>query len=250
MFYAELLKLKRAQLWVVTCILPLLSVVIGTGNTTANSALISQTWEGLESQITIFYGLFFCSVGVAVLVAAGWRMEHQGNNWSQVHTMTSNYFNFMVAKILVLCLPIFAMNFVLLLGTAIAGKLMLHLAGFPSMGFILAMVLATVAAAPLVALQSIFSMWLRSFAAPVGIALFGTIFAYSVMQKSLLITLVVPYSLLSHSVLMGSLAVSDSTPVNAQNIAQAFGVAIVVTILLALIGSFALRWRKTLKQAG
>ena len=91
MFRAEMLKLKRAQLWVVIVVLPVLAAITGTVNTTANSGVISQNWDGLMSQITLFYGLFYCAIGVAIIVAAGWRMEHSGNNWIQVHTSISAY---------------------------------------------------------------------------------------------------------------------------------------------------------------
>ncbi|MDO4685341.1 MAG: ABC transporter permease [Corynebacterium sp.] len=246
MIYAELLKLKRAQLWVVAFILPLLAVVTGTANTVGNAGVVSQNWEGLMSQITLFYGLFFCAIGISVMVAAGWRMEHRGNNWNQVHTTTSNYFGFMMAKVLVLLLPVAGMNVMLLVLSTIAGKLVAGFSGMPPWYVTAPLLLTVVAAAPLVALQSLFSSWFQSFGVPVGLGLLGVIAGFGIIQKFQTLAFIVPHAFVAQIGLMGSIAVDGPLPATADSALKTVITSVIGTLVLSLIGSYVLRWRKTL----
>lgn len=242
MLIAELIKLKRAQLWVVIIVLPILAVVTGTVNTTANAGVVTQSWDGLMSQITLFYGLFFCAIGVAIIVAAGWRMEHSGTNWIQVRTTTPHYLRFVLAKIIALLVPVAGMSLMLLVGAFIGGKLAMGLPGLPSPTMLSATALTVIVAAPLVALQSVFSIWMRSFAAPVGVASLGCILGIGVSMAAPEFASFTPYSLLSEGILMGSLAVGDSE-VSAANVIRMLIATAVMTGAFTATGAMCLRWR-------
>ena len=66
----EALKLRRSSVWVVALILPVLAVVSGSVNYMMNRSQLSHGWGSLTSQVFIFYGLFFCSLGIALLASA------------------------------------------------------------------------------------------------------------------------------------------------------------------------------------
>ena len=243
MFRAEMLKLKRAQLWVVIVVLPVLAAITGTVNTTANSGVISQNWDGLMSQITLFYGLFYCAIGVAIIVAAGWRMEHSGNNWIQVHTTTSNYFKFMLAKIGALLIPVLGMNLLLLACVVIGGKFAMSLPGLPSANTFTVIGMTVAMAAPVVALQSMFSIWMKSFAAPIGIGVLGSIVGVGFAFRLPTLALLFPYSLLTNGILLGSLAVGESIA-DAATVTRMLAAAACITLALAAFGAYSLRRRK------
>lgn len=76
---AELLKLRRSAVWIIVVVLPLFAVVTGTVNYVLNVGELSSTWSSYWSQVTLFYGLLYLSIGVAVLASTLWRMEHRGN---------------------------------------------------------------------------------------------------------------------------------------------------------------------------
>ena len=61
----EALKLRRSSVWVVALILPVLAVVSGSINYMMNQSQLSHGWDSLTSQVFIFYGMFFCSLGIA-----------------------------------------------------------------------------------------------------------------------------------------------------------------------------------------
>jgi len=58
--------------WVVALILPVLAVVSGSVNYMMNRSQLSHGWDSLTSQVFIFYGMFFCSLGVALLASTAW----------------------------------------------------------------------------------------------------------------------------------------------------------------------------------
>ena len=66
---AEAIKLKRSSVWAVTILLPLLAVITGSVNYSINSDMLPRTWVTLASQITVFYAMMFCSLGVALLAS-------------------------------------------------------------------------------------------------------------------------------------------------------------------------------------
>ena len=88
MLRAELLKLRRSHLWLIAIVLPLLAVITGSINYFSNPGALTHGWDSLFSQVLLFYGMFYLSIGVAVIVAAAWRMEHQGSNYTMLRTNT------------------------------------------------------------------------------------------------------------------------------------------------------------------
>ena len=101
---AEALKLRRSAVWVVAVVLPVLTVVSGTVNLLMND--LPRQWEGLVSQVLVFYSLFFFSLGVALLGSAAWRPEHRGSSWNAMRTTTHSPQALAAAKTLVITAPV------------------------------------------------------------------------------------------------------------------------------------------------
>ena len=75
MFRAELTKLKRSSTWIIAFVLPILAVTTGTINFAGNSNALDSGWASFTSQVVLFYGLLFYSMGISLLAATAWRME-------------------------------------------------------------------------------------------------------------------------------------------------------------------------------
>ena len=101
----EALKLRRSSVWVVALILPVLAVVSGSVNYMMNRSQLSHGWDSLTSQVFIFYGMFFCSLGLALLAAASWRPEHRGTSWNTMRTTEYSPVAVAAAKTLVMTAP-------------------------------------------------------------------------------------------------------------------------------------------------
>ena len=111
---AEAIKLRRSSAWVIAVLLPLLAVITGTVNFIMNRSSLHQGWVSLTSQITLFYSMMFCSLGVALLASTVWRVEHRGTSWNAMRTTPHSPTAVALAKTLVILAPVLAMQSILL----------------------------------------------------------------------------------------------------------------------------------------
>ncbi|OKI22038.1 lantibiotic ABC transporter permease [Nocardiopsis sp. TSRI0078] len=234
MVLAELTKLRRSALWIMAVVLPLLAVITGTVNYGANEEALSSGWASYWSQVVIFYGMLFMSMGIAVMASAAWRMEHRGHNWNLLMTTPARALAILGAKLVSLALMVAVMQLVLLLMVVLSGKLVLGLDGWLPWASTAAALLGVVAALPVVALQSLLSMLVRSFAAPVALGLLGCVAGVGVLYSGVggVIAHVVPQALVSRSLSLGSTAVADAGAVDLPAASAVVLAAAVLTLLL------------------
>ena len=168
---AEVIKLRRAPIWIAYVVLPLIAAVIGTFNYQQNLGLLTPGWENLWTQHTLFELYFF----LPALVGAGcsWLMglEHAGTNWNQVLASPVAPWRVVAAKLAVGA-------FMLAVALAATGALFVALGkavGLPSADYAVYLLLSWVGGVSVVAVQLLVSALVRNFAAPVGIALAGGI---------------------------------------------------------------------------
>ncbi len=207
---AEALKLRRSLTWVFVLLLPLLTVITGTVNYVGNQGALSAGWRSLTSQVTLFYALFFFSVAVALIVSAAWRPEHRGTSWNAMTTMPASMVRVVAAKTLVFRVPVAVMQVGLVVLTWGSGALVLGLpGGFPA-GLLVSSGVTVIAALPLVAVQSLLAMHLRSFGASVALGLAGTMVGLGVARESGLLSQVWPYSLVTRAQILGSDAMANA----------------------------------------
>lgn len=212
MLRAELVKMRRSSTWIIALVLPLLAVVTGTLNLSANPGALDAGWASFTSQVVLFYGLLFFSMGISLLASTVWRMEHRGSNWNLLLTSTMRPTRLAAAKIAVVLVPVAFMQFVLVVGTAVSGTVVLRLDGAFPWQFALVGVIAIVAAIPLIAAQAMLSMLLRSFAAPVAICLLGCVVGVAAVTSSALqpLSYVLPQAINTRALNLGSTAIAGS----------------------------------------
>ena len=202
---AEAIKLRRSSAWVVAVLLPLLAVITGTVNFIMNRESF-EGWISLSSQITLFYSMMFCSLGIALLASTVWRVEHRGTSWNAMRTTSHSPTAVALAKTLVILVPVLAMQVVLLALTWLAGAIIAGLGPAIPIAFVASSLLATLGALPLVALQSLLSMLMRSFAAPVALAFVGCVIAFGLMLRQSIVSYAVPQGILNRTLMLGSSA--------------------------------------------
>ncbi|WP_448232337.1 ABC transporter permease [Microbacterium lacticum] len=208
MFRAELVKLKRSSTWLIAAILPLLAVTTGTINLANNRDVLNSGWASFTSQVVLFYGMLFFSLGIGLLASTVWRMEHRGTNWYLVLTTTTRPASLVLAKAGVIAVVAAFMQLVLIVGTLASGVLVLRLDGALPWQFVLVGALAVVAALPLIAVQSLLSMLLKSFAAPVAICLLGCVLGIATVTSVTLrpFSYVLPQAINTRTLTLGSTA--------------------------------------------
>ncbi|OFV73511.1 ABC transporter permease [Rhodococcus erythropolis] len=241
MFRAELTKLKRSSTWIIALVLPVLAVVTGTVNLAGNTDALDSGWASFTSQIVLFYGLLFYSMGISLLAATVWRMEHRGTNWNLLLTATAKPLRLILAKIGVILVPVALMQAVLVAGTAISGTLVLRLEGPFPWQFALVGLIAIVAAIPLIAAQSLLSMLLKSFAAPVALCLLGCVTGVAAVTSAALrpIGYVLPQAINTRALNLGSTAIAESGGLTVADAASllltSIGIGVVLTWLTVVL---------------
>lgn len=248
MFRAELLKLKRSSLWVVAFVLPLLAVITGSANFYGNQQILTSGFDSLTSQVGLFYSLIFFSVGIACVASAAWRMEHKGTNWNLLLTTNDQILRLVLAKAGTIALGVVGMQIVLVTLTYASGRLILGATGNISSTFFLVMLVSVVTALPLITLQSLLSMAMRSFSAPVALCFMGCIpaIALSMNEGTAGLALIFPQAINIQALQIGSLATGNAGGLDVATLAPLLGAtlvhtAIYVALTVLVIRKFKLR---------
>lgn len=243
MFRAELLKLKRSATWLIALALPLLAVTTGTINLANNSEALDAGWASFTSQVTLFYGLLFYSIGIGLLAATAWRMEHRGANWNLLLTSTRHPARLVLAKIAVIAVPVAFMQLVLVVGTLVSGALILRLDGAIPWQFALVGAIAVVAALPLIAFQSLLALLFKSFATPVAICLVGCVVGVASVTSDAVrpLSYVLPQAINTRALNLGSTALASSGRLTFGDALPILGSALAIGIFGVLLTLGAIR---------
>ena len=188
-------------MWVVALVLPALTVVSGTVNLLRND--LPRQWDALASQVFVFYSMFFFSLGVALLGSAAWRPEHRGSSWTAMRTTTHSPAALAAAKTLIITAPVVLMQVMVLALTWLVGAA-LGLGPVPPTSFAVECLIAVPAAQPLIAVQSLLSMRMRSFAAPVAVCFGGIVVGVALVLKGGALANAWPQSLVTRALTLGS----------------------------------------------
>ncbi|WP_017603399.1 ABC transporter permease [Nocardiopsis alkaliphila] len=234
MILAELTKLRRSALWAVAIVLPVLAVTAGSINYAANQGVLSAGWGSYWSQVVLFYGLFFMSMGVAVLASAAWRMEHRGHNRNLLMSTPARTAAIVGAKIVSLVLVVAVMQAMLLTLVVVVGVFVLDLEGAPPWEYVVVALLGVVAALPVVAVQSLLSMLIRSFTAPVAVGLLGCAIGTGLLYSGQggVVSHLFPHSLVTSALFLGNGAVADSAGLDLAAVGPIVFAAVVLTTAL------------------
>jgi lantibiotic ABC superfamily ATP binding cassette transporter, permease protein len=238
---AEAIKLRRSSAWVVAVLLPLLAVITGTVNFIMNRESF-EGWISLSSQITLFYSMMFCSLGIALLASTVWRVEHRGTSWNAMRTTPHSPAAVALAKTLVILVPVLAMQGVLLALAWLAGITVAGLGPAIPTAFVASGLLAALGALPLVAMQSLLSMLMRSFAAPVAVAFLGCVVSFGLLASQNPLIYLVPQGILSKTLTLGSSAVSTAGKLDAASMLPlVFAIVCVGAVMWGLLALVARR---------
>lgn len=229
MLSAEVLKLKRSQVWAVVVVLPLVMSALGVVNTAASGTGLAEGWDTLWLRTAVFFGLFPLAPGVAVLASLVWRPEHRGGNWTALMSGPVSSARIVVAKTAVVAGLGIAMLAVQLAAVWVLGAAFFGLDGALPPRYLAVAAVTAAAVIPLAALQSLLSMVMRSFAAPIGVALVGAGLAVVLMTAKVHAAIaVLPYALATRASQLASGAFGDSGALTAGSVAA----VLVATVVL------------------
>jgi len=189
---AERLKLKRSPVWLAFFALPLISAFFGTFNYIINQGILKSEWYSLWTQHSLFLCYLFMPALIGTYCSYLWRLEHMRNNWNSFLTAPVPLLSLYLGKLFQTAVMIVAGSAWIFFLYFLCGKL----CGLP--GFLPADALSwfgfgILGGFAICCIQLALSMFIRSFAVPIGIGLVGGIGGLVFTSKGL--GLYYPYSL-------------------------------------------------------
>ncbi|WP_257159878.1 ABC transporter permease [Corynebacterium cystitidis] len=165
----ELLKFRRSHFGVILLLIPGLSILLAAMNYQLNLRVLTPGWPSFLGQTTLFYGMLFMNVGIAILAATAWRREHKDNNATFLLTSPRTRGSIVVAKAGVLIVLVAVMQTVFFL-LALAVGFILKVPGHPPLDVAVILLLAIIPGAAVAVWQSWLSMMTKSFTLPIVVA--------------------------------------------------------------------------------
>lgn len=193
---AEQIKLKRAPIWLAFLLMPIVPAVLGTLNYLNNLGMLQSEWYSLWTQHTLFTCYFFLPIMIGVYCAYIMRQEQNNHNWNKVLTMP-------VSRSMVFAAKLTMVSFMILLSEiwigvlfVLSGKIVGMTAAVPVKEVAQWCLFGTLGGMVMASIQLMISLFLKSFALPVGISLVGGISGLIFLAKDL--GHIWPYSLMAY----------------------------------------------------
>ncbi|MGO1042509.1 ABC transporter permease [Clostridioides difficile] len=225
----EILKLKNSFIWYILLALPLISVLIGTGNFYLNQGILKKEWYSLWTQVSLFYGEFFFPILIAIFCAYVCRLEHMNHNWNNIMTLPINLKNIFLSKLIVISILTAITQIVFVIFYIVAGNMIgfsqsvpNELTGWIVKGWIISISIASI--------QLYLSIKIRSFATPIGISLCLSLFGMGLLVAQPSIGIFFPYSMLG-----SAMGIIKQSALNVNDTIVTICVAFATTIIFSEI---------------
>lgn len=170
--YCERMKCKGTLIWPAFLLIPVIPILLGSGNYLSNLDILKSEWYSLWSQVTLFYATFFFAPLIGVYCAFLWRYENFNSCRNVLFSNPVPYRTIYLAKFILVCLlsVLTQIWFTLLFLTA--GRLM-GLPGLPPDNILFWIARGMAGAFVIAAMQFCIAMELQNFATPIALGLLG-----------------------------------------------------------------------------
>ena len=193
---AERIKLKRSPVWIAFILMPIIPAVLGTINYLGNIGILTSEWYSLWTQHTIFTSYFFLPIMIGIYCAYIMRLEQNNHNWNKTLTMPARKSEIFLAKLIMVSFMVLISEIWIGALFIISGKIVGMTTSLPLNDIIIWCLFGTLGGMVMAAAQLVISMFIKSFALPVGISLAGGISGLVFLAKNL--GHIWPYSLMAY----------------------------------------------------
>lgn len=221
---AERMKLKRSPVWLAFLILPVIPAVLGAMNYLGNLELLQSEWYSLWTQDTLFTCYFFLPITIGMYCSYIMRLEHNNHNWNKLLTMPVGRAMIFTSKMCTASFMIFISEVWIGILFIVSGKLVGLTAPPPIKALIIWCLFGTLGGMVMAAIQLFLSLYIKSFALPVGIAFAGGLTGLVFLAKNL--GHIWPYSLMAYGM-------NSNGP--QKMIESGYGVFVVICVIYIMI---------------
>lgn len=234
---AEQMKLKRSPVWLAFVLLPVIPALMGTLNYRVNIEILQSEWYSLWTQHSLFTAYFFLPVMIGIYCSYLMRMESNHHNWNRVLTAPVPRAMVYMAKLFCAVMMILLSEIWIGLLFLLSGKLVGMTAAPPLKELAIWCAFGTLGGAVMAGIQLLISLYIRSFALPVGLALAGGLSGVFFLAKDL--GHIWPYSLMAYG--MNS---NSPQELMESGYAQFVIICLIYLALIVLAGSLVIQRRE------
>ena len=184
MLKLEIKKIKFVNILLVSLIIPLLANAFGLINYLGNKGSLTNQWQSLWTQVSLFYFSFFYIPLIAIIIASLWATEHKAG-LKFIRLSPKKNIDFVIAK-LGLAFILVSLCQIYFLGLFyLSGK---FIAGFASIDFsiyLYYMILSILLSLPIIGIFGALAIRIKSFGIIVLLSTIFTIFGFATAFKSL-----------------------------------------------------------------
>ncbi len=170
--YCERMKCKNTLIWPAFLIIPVIPILLGSGNYLSNLDLLKSEWYSLWTQVSLFYATFFFAPLIGAYCAFLWRYENFNNCRNVLFSTPVSYSTIYLSKFMLVCiLSLLTQVWFTILFFA-AGKI-IGLPGFPPSDLFSWIFRGLSGAFVIAALQFLIAAQVRNFATPIALGVAG-----------------------------------------------------------------------------
>lgn len=193
---AEQMKLKRSPIWLAFLIMPVIPAFLGTLNYVANIEILQSEWYSLWTQHTLFTDYFFLPIMIGIYCSYIMRQEENNRNWNKVLTMPVSKNNIFIVKLICTSFMILISEFWIAILFILSGKIVGISSAIPINKLIVWCLFGTLGGIVMASIQLMLSLFIKSFALPIALALAGGLSGLVFLAKNL--GHIWPYSLMAY----------------------------------------------------
>ncbi len=193
---AEQMKLKRSPIWLAFLIMPVIPAFLGTLNYVANIYILQSEWYSLWTQHTLFTDYFFLPIMIGIYCSYIMRQEENNRNWNKVLTMPVSKNNIFIVKLICTSFMILISEFWIAILFILSGKIVGISSAIPINKLIVWCLFGTLGGIVMASIQLMLSLFIKSFALPIALALAGGLSGLVFLAKNL--GHIWPYSLMAY----------------------------------------------------
>lgn len=196
MLRAERMKLKRSPIWIAFIIMPIIPAILGTINYIGNIEILKSEWYSLWTQHTLFTCYFFLPIMIGVYCSYIMHQEETNRNWNKVLTLPQKKSMVFISKLITVSYMILISEIWIGVLFVICGKVIGMTGEIPIDKIIIWCIFGTLGGIVMASVQLFISLFIKSFALPIGISLAGGISGLVFLAKDL--GHIWPYSLMAY----------------------------------------------------
>lgn len=170
--YCERQKCKGTLIWPAFLLIPVIPLLLGSGNYLSNLDLLKSEWYSLWTQVTLFYASFFFAPLIGAYCAYLWRNENFNSCRYTLFSAPVSYSTIYLSKFILVCI-LSALTQVWFTCLFLAAGKMIGLSGLPSSDIFFWIIRGMAGAFVIAALQFCIATEVHNFATPIALGLVG-----------------------------------------------------------------------------